>query len=94
VTELLLGSYSDIEPPAYMENFARTQIEKLQHQTGTSAEVWLERAPIAQVVRNAAVRKKADLVVVGRGEIGHFAGRMRAHTLSIIRESPCPVLSL
>jgi nucleotide-binding universal stress UspA family protein len=93
-TEMLLGKYSEIEPPDYMEDFARTEIAKLQGEAGTSAEVWLRNAPIAEVVRDAALRQQADLVIIGRGEIGHFAGRMRAHTYSILRESPCPVLSL
>jgi nucleotide-binding universal stress UspA family protein len=93
-TEMLLGSYSKIEPPMYMEDFARTEIEKLQSAAGTSAKVWLESAPIATAVRNAAVEHRADLVVIGRGEIGQSAGRLKEHTHSIIRESPCPVLSL
>jgi nucleotide-binding universal stress UspA family protein len=94
VTELMLGRYSEIKPPVYMEDFAREEIEKIQRDAGTSAEVWLEGAPIAEVVRKAAVHHRADLVVIGRGEIGHVVGRLRAHTYSIIRESPCPVLSL
>jgi len=94
VSELLLGPYSEIKLPDYMEDFARAEIQKLQREAGTSADVWLEAAPIAKVVREAAVRRSADLVVIGRGEVGHFAGRMRSHTSSIIRESPCPVLSL
>jgi nucleotide-binding universal stress UspA family protein len=93
-TEMLLGSYSKIEPPMYMEDFARTQIEKLQSTAGTSAGVWLESAPIGAAVREAAVEHHADLVVIGRGEIGESAGRLKEHTHAIIRESPCPVLSL
>jgi len=93
-SEMLLGSYSEIEPPMYMEDFARTRIEKLQTAAGTAAPVWLESAPIAGVVRDAAVEHRADLVVIGRGEIGESAGRLKEHTHAIIRESPCPVLSL
>ncbi len=94
VTEMLLGRYSEIEPPMYMEDFARAEIEKLQSEAGTSAEVHLESAAIATAVRNAAIERSADLVVIGRGEIGESAGRLKEHTHSIIRESPCPVLSL
>jgi nucleotide-binding universal stress UspA family protein len=94
VTEMLLGKYREIEPPVYMEDFARAEIEKIQREAGTSADLWLEAAPIADVVRNAVVHFHGDLVVVGRGEIGHFAGPLKAHTYAIVRESPCPVLSL
>jgi nucleotide-binding universal stress UspA family protein len=93
-TEMLLGSYSEIKPPMYMEDFARTEIEKLQTEAGTSAEVRLESAPIAVAARNAAVEHRADLVFIGRGEVGQSSGRLKEHTHSIIRESPCPVLSL
>jgi hypothetical protein len=37
---------------------------------------------------------KASLVVVGRGRITHRFGQLRTHVTSIIRESPCPVLSI
>jgi nucleotide-binding universal stress UspA family protein len=93
-TEMLLGKYSELKLPDYIEDFARAEIEKLHGEAATSAELSLENAPIADVVRNAGLQQRADLVIIGRGEIGHFAGRMRAHTYSIIRESPCPVLSL
>lgn len=94
MAEMTLGIYKAIKPPEYMGDFAREEIEKLQQEAGTSAEVFLEGAPIAEVVRHAAAQHRADLVIIGRGEISHPAGRLRAHTYSIIRESPCPVLSL
>lgn len=94
VTEMRLGKYSEMKLPEYMEDFAREEVEKLQGEAGTSADVWLASDPIGDVIRDAAVRHGADLVIIGRGEIGHFAGLMRAHTYTIIRESPCPVLSL
>jgi len=50
---------------------------------------------IAQTVRNLATRKRADLVVIGRGYIrGVGPSRLNSHTYSIIREAPCPVLSV
>jgi nucleotide-binding universal stress UspA family protein len=35
----------------------------------------------------------ADLLVIGRGH-GTAGGRIRSHVLSIVRESPCPVVSV
>jgi len=92
--EMLLGPYSKIEPPVYMEDFARSEIEKIQQQAGTSAEVWLESGPIATVARKAAAEKSADLMVIGRGRIGHNLEGLAAHAYGIVREAPCPVLSL
>lgn len=50
---------------------------------------------IAQTIRNLAIRKRADLVVIGRGCIRSVGpGRLNSHAYSIIREAPCPVLSV
>lgn len=93
VAEMRLGAYGKIEPPVYMQDFARTEIEKLQREAGTAAETCIESGPIASVVRNAALERQADVVVMGRGSIAHFGGRLGAHLYAIVRESPCPVLS-
>jgi nucleotide-binding universal stress UspA family protein len=50
---------------------------------------------VAEIVRNLAVRKRADLVVIGRGAIRTVGfGRLHANCYDIIRESPCPVISV
>jgi nucleotide-binding universal stress UspA family protein len=51
-------------------------------------------ADIPEGIRRTAADETADLVVVGRGhEKGDFS-RMWSHLYTIIRESPCPVLSV
>lgn len=47
-----------------------------------------------KVVSAAAARFGADLVVIGRGCNTDVVGRLRAHAYAIIRQSPCPVLSV
>jgi nucleotide-binding universal stress UspA family protein len=49
---------------------------------------------VAEGVRDLAARNRADLVVIGRGAIRTGLGRLYAHSYDIIRESPCPVLSV
>jgi nucleotide-binding universal stress UspA family protein len=49
---------------------------------------------VAEGIRDLAVRSRADLVVIGRGAIRTGLGRLHAHSYNIIRESPCPVLSV
>jgi nucleotide-binding universal stress UspA family protein len=49
---------------------------------------------VAAGVRDLALRNRADLVVIGRGAIRTGLGRLYAHSYDIIRESPCPVLSV
>jgi nucleotide-binding universal stress UspA family protein len=45
-------------------------------------------------VHEEAVRHAADLVVIGRGVLHETLGRLRTHSYGIIRQSPCPVLSV
>ena len=45
-------------------------------------------------IQFAAMTAKADLVVVGRGHENQCFGRMWSHLYSIVRESPCAVLSV
>jgi len=70
------------------------EIARLQQQAGAKAEVRLEGGEVAQVVRQAALDASADLVVIGRGVLREAFGRLRSNSYAIIRESPCPVLSV
>ena len=53
-----------------------------------------ERGSVAEAIRHLALRKRADLVVIGRGAIRKGLGRLYANSYDIIRESPCPVISV
>ena len=70
------------------------RISALQQQAGTDLEVVLDGGAISTVVESAALRHSADLIVIGRGNIHETFGRLRTHAYAIIRESPCPVLSI
>jgi nucleotide-binding universal stress UspA family protein len=48
----------------------------------------------AEGIRQFAMQKKADLVVVGRGHSQDVLGGLFSRLYPIIRESPCPVLSI
>ena len=50
--------------------------------------------PVGQVVRKVALEYDSDLLVIGRGVMHQTFGRLRTESYGIIRESPCPVLSL
>ncbi len=49
---------------------------------------------IAQVMRKAAVRQSADLMVIGRGHANAPLSRLRSNAHAIIRNASCPVLSV
>jgi len=75
-------------------NYARQEIAKLQQQAGTNAEVELQAGEAAHAIHRAALDFHADLVVIGRGVLNEPLGRLRTRSYEIIRESPCPVLSV
>jgi len=79
---------------AYLFDTAREELAKLQREAGTTWETVLEGGDVAHVVRNAAEQHHADLVVIGRGALHELFGRMRTHVYSVIREAPCPVVSV
>ena len=91
------GKYFDQPFETFLKDYAGKEIARLQMEAGTdfpAAPVVLEAGNISKVVRDAALEHKADLIVIGRGVIHEFAGRLRTHAWSIIRDAPCPVLSL
>lgn len=78
----------------FLFKIAHEDIEKLQKEAGTSFPVTVRAGKPEHVVHDVARELKADLVVIGRGDLHHLLGRLRTHAYSIIRESPCPVISV
>jgi nucleotide-binding universal stress UspA family protein len=75
-------------------DMARQELRKLQQQAGTSLEIVVEGGEVAHVVHRVAEASRCDLVVIGRGVIHELFGRMRTNVYSIIRDAPCPVISV
>ena len=67
---------------------------ELKRTLGLDAPHSVIDASVSDGVRQAAIQKKADLVIVGRGHSQDTLGRMWSRLYSIVRESPCPVLSI
>jgi nucleotide-binding universal stress UspA family protein len=72
----------------------REVLAKLQFEAGTDAGIVIEIGSPARVVRSAVLSKRADLVVVGRGNAHGLLGHLWDDSYAIIREAPCPVLSV
>lgn len=83
-------------PKAYQFLFdvAREQLARMQAKAGTKLEVCLLGGQAGHVVRALAVEHDADLIVIGRGVIQETLGRLRSRAYAIIREAPCPVMSI
>jgi len=78
----------------FLFDVACEHIGKLQAQAGTNHEVRIEVGSAPCVVHRVALQCSADLVVIGRGVIQRSFGRLRSTAYEIIREAPCPVISV
>jgi nucleotide-binding universal stress UspA family protein len=72
----------------------RESVMKLQAEAGANLELCMEMGAVSKVVRAAAEHHAADLVIIGHGKVHEAMGRLRTNAYTIIRDAPCPVLSL
>jgi nucleotide-binding universal stress UspA family protein len=73
---------------------AREAIEKVQMTVGVKTPLCVAVAEVAGAVREEAERHNSDLILIGRGLLHETLGRLRTHSHAIIRQAPCPVLSV
>jgi nucleotide-binding universal stress UspA family protein len=73
---------------------ARQELVRLQRFVGVEAELAVESGEPAKAICSVAARANADLLVIGRGSAAGVFGRLRTNAYAIIRESPCPVVSV
>jgi nucleotide-binding universal stress UspA family protein len=79
---------------AALSNEPKERITKLQDKVGRRAAVIIEYGDPVKVIGGIARARRADLVVIGRHESAGVRGRLREQAYAIIRESPCPVVSV
>lgn len=87
-------SYMNRDFEVYLKEDARNAIHRMQREAGTDFQLCVEAGAISNVVAQSARENHADLVLIGRGMLPHFGGRLRTHVYSIIRDAPCPILSI
>ena len=69
-------------------------LEQLQAAAGYPMSVRVEAGDASTVVAQLAGKLKADLLVIGRKSASGVLGRLDMTAYSIIRQSPCPVVSV
>ena len=84
----------DVEFEEQLRENATQQIAQLQAAAKIDVPACVAVGPIADCVAEEAERHGADLLVIGRGAIHETLGRLRTHVYGLIRQSPCPVLSV
>jgi nucleotide-binding universal stress UspA family protein len=75
------------------EENARQRITELQNSVGCNAMLHIVRDPVKDALLEAARQSSADVLIVGRPQSGSL-GRLRDLTYGVIRDAPCPVLSV
>ena len=86
--------YLDEEFRAALAVEARKRIDALQSAAGSNAAVLIEAGEPARAVSKIAEQYGADLLIIGRHGKAGLAGHLRQNSYGMIRESPCPVLSI
>lgn len=89
------------DPALYYENpkeeakiEAKANLEATLASLGLVGKLSVVAGAAPDVVCAAAASDHADLVVIGRSAAGTVMGRLKANAYSIIRQSPCPVISV
>ena len=72
----------------------REDLERLPQAAGARAVVRMETGEVSRAVTDLAGELKADLLVIGRKAAAGVLGRLEMTAYSIIRRSPCPVVSV
>lgn len=86
-----------VDPGNYWDRIresAENELASYSRSLPIPASTHLLFGPIPQVLRDAAVQQAADLLIVGRGESQSPLSGVLSNLYAIVRESPCPVLSV
>jgi len=78
----------------HLVDAAEAEIFALQKRAGTQAGVVIALGSAADMVCAEARKADTDLLVIGRGCETGILGRLTADAYAIIRQSPCPVVSV
>jgi nucleotide-binding universal stress UspA family protein len=84
----------DVNWRAGIREIAEEELLHIQRDVGAEADLLLEAGEPARVICSAAARIGAGTVVIGRGSAAGDFGRLRTNSYAIIRQSPCPVVSV
>ncbi len=76
-----------------MQN-ARCRFDAIRKEIDFPGEIHVEAGDVPDVVGRTAEAAGADVVVIGRGHRQGLLGRLRANAYGIVRESPCPVVTI
>jgi len=88
------GDSSEVNWRVDVGEAAEQELLRLQRFVGAEADLIIEAGEPAAAICSVAQRVGADVVVIGRGSAAGVFGRLRTNAYAIIRQSPCPVVSV
>jgi nucleotide-binding universal stress UspA family protein len=87
--------YLEAEMRRKMIGDAKARIGRVIHASSTpDAELCVDGGYVSALVRSTIEDHAADLLIIGRASGQGMLGRLRTHSYVLIRESPCPVISI
>jgi len=86
----------DLEEQVHSAEYRRALagIAELQRRAGSSHPVKIVAGPLKDALVEAARRLDADGLIIGRSPRSGFEGRLRDLTYAMVRDAPCPVISV
>jgi nucleotide-binding universal stress UspA family protein len=73
---------------------AERQLSEWIRDWGVEAPVRIFQGPVAERLREATLEHSIDLLMTGRGKAHGRVSHLWSHLYGIVRESPCPVISV
>lgn len=90
-------SFPEVDVRAHTQKLidrAQLGIRELKAKLGVDAPHTVVEALVAERIHQEVVRRRADLLVTGRGHAMGTISRLWSHLYSVIRDAPCPVISV
>jgi len=78
----------------YFLRKAQEEFAVFEDRAGVCSEMIIRGGGIPNRLAETVQQLHSDLLIVGRGKVRKTLGRLRTHSMAIIRESHCPVLSV
>jgi nucleotide-binding universal stress UspA family protein len=86
--------YFNSEHSAEIVQSSLQEINRLQNLAGTNFNASVQAGNTPQIIRTAAERLQAGLVIIGRGSLHSPLRGLWTNVHAVVRESPCPVLTV
>lgn len=77
-----------------VQEAAQVQLRELKASLGIDASHRITEGFVGTSIQSEANRTHAELIVVGRGHNQGTVSRLWSHLYSVVRDAPCPVLSV